>query len=181
MQEPQGPTCINPRHETSERIFHEPIEILRQKNVTNNLTDNSTQDFGETAKALGENDFLKELQHNYEEAGKPICFDLETILIREIEPLVTIYNIENEGSELLANLCRKAAYTMEILCWQNIRDVIADEIIPRTDEHIEKLLTATKTIPGVNKPMFMMKDALDMLQREIEAMAGTTECSNVRK
>jgi hypothetical protein len=32
-------------------------------------------------------------------------------------------------------------------CWQNIRDVIADEIIPRTDEHIEKLLTATKTIP----------------------------------
>jgi hypothetical protein len=43
--------------ETSERIFHEPIEILRQKNVTNNLTDNNTfiktQDLGETAKALG--------------------------------------------------------------------------------------------------------------------------------
>ena len=33
------------------------------------------------------------------------------------------------------------------------------------------MLTATKTIPGVNKPMFMTKDALDMLQREIEAMA----------
>ena len=63
--------------ETSERIFHEPIESLRQKKITNNLTDNSGQDFGETAKALGGNDFLKEIQHNYEEAGKPICSDLE--------------------------------------------------------------------------------------------------------
>ena len=75
------------------------------------------------------------------------------MLISGIEPLAAIYDIKNEGSELMAYICRKMAYTMEILCWQNIRDVIADEIIPRTDDHIEKLLATAKTIPGMNMPM----------------------------
>ena len=88
-------------------------------------------------------------------ACKSICDDLETIRVKEIEPIVIAVNIENEGSELLANLCKKAAYIVEIFCWQNVRDVVADEIIPRTDQHIERLLAATKIVLDIEEPMFM--------------------------
>jgi hypothetical protein len=114
-----------------------------------------TQNLGETVKALGGDDFLKKLQQEYEDASKSICDDSETILVKEIEPLVIAFNIENEGSELLANLCKKAAYNVEIFCWQNVRDVVADEIMPRTDKHIERLLAATKIVLDIEEPMFM--------------------------
>ena len=54
------------------------------------------------------------------------------------------------GSEATGKLCKKAAYTVEIFCWQNVRDVIAEEIRPLTDKHIEKLLAATKILPDVD-------------------------------
>ena len=44
---------------------------------------------------------------------------------------------------------------MEIFCWQNVRDVVADEIMPRTDKHIERLLAATKIVPDIEEPIFM--------------------------
>ena len=70
--------------------------------------------------------------------------------------LVSTLHLEEEEADLLETPCKKAAYTVEILCWQNVRGVIAEEIRPLTDKHIEKLLVATKIRPDVDpEPKFM--------------------------
>ena len=70
--------------------------------------------------------------------------------------LVSTLHLEEEEADLLETLRKKAAYTVEIFCWQNVRDVIAEEIRPLTDEHIDRLLAATKNLPNVDsEPKFM--------------------------
>ena len=78
------------------------------------------------------------------------------VLNVKVGALVSTLHLEEEEADLLETLCKKAAYTVEILCWQNVRDVIAEEIRPLTDKHIHKLLVATKISPDVDRePKFM--------------------------
>jgi hypothetical protein len=80
-------------------------------------------------------------------------------------------------------MCKKAAYTVEIFCWQNVRNIIADEIRPLTDAHIEKLLAATKVILDIDpEPKFMqsLKDVVSQYDDLLTRMqrSGLT-CANL--
>ena len=115
----------------SEVIFNKPIETVRQKNVTSNImgadTVIKTQNPGETIKALGGSDFLKKLQQEYGDAGKPICDNLETILVKEIEPRVVSTSSMLSASRTTStyiecniyieyNVCTKWFYDGEVSC-----------------------------------------------------------------
>jgi hypothetical protein len=81
-----------------------------------------TADLGETIEAFGGDDFPKKTQQKYKDAGKPLCNALETLLKAEMYPLVSTIHLGKEEADLLETLCKKAAYTVEIFCWQNVRD-----------------------------------------------------------
>jgi hypothetical protein len=104
----------------------------------------NTADLGETVKALGGDDFPMKIQQKFRDAGKPLCNDLEELLKGQMQPLVSTLHLKEEEEQLVQTLCKKAPYTVEIFCWQNVRNIIANEIRPLIDTHIEKLLEATK-------------------------------------
>jgi hypothetical protein len=172
----------------SVKIFNGPVEAVRQKDVTSTImgmeTVVKTQHLGEIVKVLGGDDFPRKLQQKYKDAGKPICDDLEAMLVQAMYPLVVTLGMEEEGSHLLEILCKKAAYTIEIFSWQNVRDVIAEDIIPLTDERFKKLLAATKNLLDVDaEPKFMQTlsdvivqydDLLVRMQRSVQTCADLT-------
>jgi hypothetical protein len=136
-----------------EKIFKDPVQVVTKQDITSNIMGMDITmkpaNLGETInriKALRGDDFPKKIQQKYKDAGKPLCDTLETLIKGQMYPLVPTLLLKKEEEELLNNLCKKAAYTIGILCWQNVRDVIADEIRPLTDAHIDKLLTATKVM-----------------------------------
>ena len=112
------------------------------------------------------------IQQKFKDAGKPLCNDLETLLKGQMHPLVSTLHLKREEEQLLQTMCKKAAYTVEIFCWQNVRNIIADEIRPLIDTHIDKLLEATKMTLEIDpEPEFMrtLKDVVsqydDLLTR----------------
>jgi len=158
------------------KFFKEPIETLTDKDVSLNIMGMDIPlhiaDLGETVKALGGDDFLMKIQQKFEDAGKPLCDDLEELLKGQMYPLIPTLHLKDEEEKLVQTLCKKAAYTIEIFCWQNVRNIIADEIRPLIDTHIDKLLEAAKMTLEIDlEPEFMrtLKDVVsqydDLLTR----------------
>jgi hypothetical protein len=98
--------------------------MLIKQDVTSNIMGMDitlkTANLGETIEALGGDDFPKEIQQKYKDAGKPLYNALETLLKAQIHPLVSTFHLKKEEEQLLQNLCKKAAYIVEIFCWQNV-------------------------------------------------------------
>ena len=68
------------------------------------------------------------------------------MLVKTLDPLVFTLGMEEEGIRLLEVLCKKVAYmyTIEIFYWQNMRDVLAKDVIPLTDERFVELMASMK-------------------------------------
>ena len=172
----KNPNASEQELEEVGKFFKEPIESLTDKDVSLNIMGMDiplhTADLGETVKALGGDDFPMKIQQKFEDAGKPLCDDLEELLKGQMYPLIPTLHLKDEEEKLVQTLCKKAAYTIEIFCWQNVRNIIADEIRPLMDIHIDKLLKATKMTLEIDlEPEFMrtLKDVIsqydDLLTR----------------
>jgi hypothetical protein len=68
--------------------FNKSVQDVIQKDITSTLLGMETvmkpQHVGETARVLGGDDFPVKLQKKYQEAGKPVCNELETILMQTL-------------------------------------------------------------------------------------------------
>ena len=182
----KGGTAQN-QHEST-RHFEQSVRDVRHKMSNNTIMglDDVVGDehLGETAKALGGDEFPRLIQQKYDSAGKPLCNDIESILLNTLDALIFLLDMKEDGRQLLQGLCKKAAYSIELFCWQTTRDIITDDVIPLTDKRFAELISTMENVPDIEiEPKFISTfktvitayaDILARLQRSIKNCVDLT-------
>jgi len=182
----KGGTAQN-QHEST-RHFEQSVRDVRHKMSNNTIMglDDVVGDehLGETAKALGGDEFPRLIQQKYDSAGKPLCNDIESILLNTLDALIFLLDMKEDGRQLLQGLCKKAAYSIELFCWQTTRDIITDDVIPLTDKRFAELISTMENVPDIEiEPKFISTfktvitayaDILARLQRSVKNCVDLT-------
>ena len=187
----KGGTMQNTQDST--RHFEQSVHNVRHKMSNNTIMGLDDvvghEHLGETAKALGGDEFPRLVQQKYDDAGKPLCNGIEAILLNTLDPLIFLLDMKEDGIQLIQGLCKKAAYSIELFCWQTTRDIITDDVIPRTDKRFAEMMSAMENVPDHEmEPKFIRTfktviteyaDILARLQRSVKNCAGLTRDESI--